>query len=420
MTMTDRLTTLGLAAENELMEEILPFWASRVVDHEQGGFFGRIGEDGRPDPSAGKGGVLNARILWTFSAALRLRPDPAYRAMADRAFDYLLEHFWDADYSGLYWEVDSRGGMLQGRKQTYGQAFGVYALAEYFRATGVPEALARADRLFEDIETHAFDPANGGYWEARGRDWQPIDDIRLSAIDLNAPFSMNTHLHLLEAYTGLVRASDTPRHRDRLRAVLEIVLGRIIDSDTGHLILFQDEQWRPMSGAVSYGHEIETSWLLCEAAETLASDTLATGGAADEGAALLARTHAAAMRLADGVLEHGYDKADGGVYYEKSAAGHLDTNKEWWGQAEGVIGFLNAYQLSGRSAYLDAALCTWDFIDAHVIDRVVGEWRTLVTCQGEPVPGFARVDFWKCPYHNARAMLEIVERVRAIGAMGSR
>jgi mannobiose 2-epimerase len=403
MTKIDRLSALELAAETELREGILPFWATRVVDRDQGGFFGRIAEDGRPDPGAGKGGVLNARILWTFSAALRRWPDPLYRSLADRAFGYLLEHFWDPEHSGLFWEVDNRGRMLQGRKQTYGQAFGIYALAEYFRATGVREALDRADRLFEDVEERAFDPASGGYWEARDRDWKPIDDIRLSAIDLNAPFSMNTHLHLLEAYTGLVRASDGLRHRERLRALLEIMLDKIIDAETGRLILFQDEHWRPMSGVVSYGHEIETSWLLCEAADTLADG------------ALSARAAAAALRLAEGVIKRGYDAVNGGILYEESPDGHVDTDKEWWVQAEGVVGFLHAYQLSGRSSYLDAALRTWDFIDAHVIDRVVGEWHTRVTCEGDAVPGFARVDFWKCPYHNARAMLEIVERVQAIG-----
>jgi len=404
MTTIDRLAALSLAADRELRRGILPFWATRAVDREQGGFFGRIGEDGQPDPAASKGGVLNARILWTFSAALRHRPDPLYRTMADRAFDYLLEHFWDREHSGLFWEVDGRGGMLAGRKQTYGQAFGIYALAEYFRATGVQSAIDHAGRLIEDIEAHAFDPASGGYWEARGRDWQPIDDIRLSAIDLNAPFSMNTHLHLLEAYTGLALASNEPRHRGRLRAVLEIMLDRIIDPETGHLILFQDEQWRPMSAAISYGHEIETSWLLCEAADTLADD------------ALLARVSAVALRLADGVLERGYDAVDGGILYELSPNGHLDTNKEWWVQAEGVVGFLNAYRLSGRGQFLDAALQTWDFIEAHVIDPVVGEWRTRVTRSGEPIAGFARVDFWKCPYHNARAMLEIAERTPRLRA----
>lgn len=217
---------------------------------------------------------------------------------------------------------------------------------------------------------------------------------------------MNTHLHLLEAYTALVRASDGPRHRERLRALLEIMLDRVIDAETGHLTLFQDEQWRPMSGVISYGHEIETSWLLCDAADTLADE------------ALSARANAAGLRLADGVLKRGYDAANGGFLYEESPDGHIDTQKEWWVQAEGVVGLLNAFELSGRDEFIEAALRTWDFIDAHQIDRVVGEWYARVTREGNPIPGFARVDFWKCPYHNARAMLEIAERTRILVAQG--
>ena len=290
MSTADRLGALRAAAERELREDILPYWSTRAVDREQGGFFGAVSVDGRPDPGAGKGGVLNARILWTFSAALRRRPEPIYREMADRAFDYLLEHFWDPEHSGLYWEVDHLGRMLQGRKQTYGQAFGIYALAEYFRATGVREALDRAVRLFEDVETHALDPSSGGYWEARGRDWRPIDDIRLSDVDLNAPFSMNNHLHLLEAYTTLALVCEDPRPRVRLRALLELVLDRILDAQSGHLILFFDEHWRPMSGVISYGHDIETSWLICEAACVVGDP------------ALVSRARAAAVRMADAVL----------------------------------------------------------------------------------------------------------------------
>jgi mannobiose 2-epimerase len=211
---------------------------------------------------------------------------------------------------------------------------------------------------------------------------------------------------LLEAYTGLVWASDGPRHRERLRALLEIILGPIIDPETGHLILFQDEHWRPLSGVISFGHEIETSWLLCEAADTLADDELST------------RARAAALRLADGVMKRGYDAENGGFLYDESPDGRVDTNKEWWGQAEGVVGLLNAFELSGREEFLEAALRTWDFIDAHVIDRVLGEWHNRVTREGEPISGLARVDFWKCPYHNVRAMLEIDERTRRLAAKG--
>ncbi len=402
MTIPERLASLRIAAERELREDILPFWSNRAVDHEGGGFAGSISMDGRPDPMAPKGGVLNARILWTFSAALRRWPDPSYRRMADRAFESLLGHFWDDEYSGLYWEVDYLGGVLQGRKQTYGQAFGIYALAEYNRATGNAEALGRAIRLFGDIETHAVDPASGGYWEARGRDWRPIQDIRLSDLDMNAPFSMNTHIHIMEAYSTLCLAWDDPRPRARLRAVLELVLDRVVDHSSGHLVLFFDQTWRSLSTAVSYGHDIETSWLLCEAADIV------------DDPALKARAEAASIRMAAAVLAEGYDGERGGVYNDRLGDGHLNTAKDWWPQAEAIVGFLNAHRLTGAEDFAVAALKTWEFIDACVIDHAGGEWYTRVSREGVPEPGLTKAGFWKCPYHNARAMLETMERVHQL------
>ena len=393
------MASLRVAAERELAEDILPFWATHAVDREHGGFVGAIAADGRPDRQASKGGVLNARILWAYSAALRRRPEPLYREMAERAFDYLRAFFWDTEHSGLFWELDENGGVLQGRKQTYGQAFGVYALAEYSRATENGEALGRAIRLFEDIEAHAVDLVSGGYWEARGRDWEPIEEIRLSAKDMNAPFSMNTHIHVMEAYSTLSLVWDDPRPRARLRAVLEILLDRFVDRQTGHLILFCDEDWHSLSKDVSYGHDIETSWLLCEAAETVGDP------------ALIARAEAVALRMAEAVLAEGYDTERGGVYSDRPGGGHVNTDKDWWPQAEGVVGFLNAYRLSRRDEFAEAALRTWDFIDSRVIDHAAGEWYSRVSREGVPESGLAKADFWKCPYHNTRAMLETMDRI---------
>ena len=399
MTITDRLASLRVAAERELREEILPFWTAHAPDREHGGFVGAIAMDGRPNPEASKGGVLNARILWTYSAALRRFPEQLYREMADRAFDYLLAYFWDTEHAGLFWELDALGAVIQGRKQTYGQAFGIYALAEYSRATGNSEALDRAVRLFEEIEAHAVDPRSGGYWEARGRDWQPIDEVRLSDKDMNAPFSMNTHIHVMEAYSTLSLIWDDPRARVRLRAVIEILLDRFVDPESGHLILFCDESWRSLSKEVSYGHDIETSWLLSEAAELVGDPVL------------IARSEGVALRMAETVLAEGYDADRGGVYNDRLGDGHLDTDKDWWPQAEGVVGFLNAYRLSGREEFAEAALRTWEFISACVVDRAAGEWYTRVSREGVPVPGLTKADFWKCPYHNTRAMLETMDRV---------
>jgi mannobiose 2-epimerase len=404
MDTTNRLQNLRTAALRELGDDILWFWASKVADRTQGGFFGAVSEDGVPDSEAGKGGVLNARILWTFSAALRNQPSALNREMADRAFDYLISRLWDAEHSGLFWAVDHLGRPADTRKQTYGQAFGIYGLAEYFRATGVGEALDRAIELFEDVETKAFDREAGGYWEARGRDWSPIDDIRLSEIDLNAPFSMNTHLHVLEAYATLALVWSDPRPRARLRAVLEIMLERVYDAATGHLVLFFDERWRPLSSVVSYGHDIEAGWLMCEAADVLGDP------------ALSARAEAAAIELTDAVLAQGCDAQFGGIYNDRTAEGRVNTDKDWWPQAEAVVGFLNAYRLSDRREHLEAALDTWRFIDAHIVDHARGEWYTRVTRDGSPVAGLTKVDFWKCPYHDARAMLEIAHRAERLAA----
>lgn len=405
MSTVERLTALGAAAERELREDILPFWAERTVDREKGGFYGLITNDLQIDTTAPKGSVLNTRILWTFSAAFRSWPEPLYRELADRAYAYLLEHFWDKEHSGLVWMVDSQGAFLVDRKQTYGQAFGVYAFAEYFRATGSKESLEHAIRLFESIEAHAFEPPQGdergGYVEALARDWSPLEDMRLSPIDLNVPYSQNTHLHLLEAYAALFRAWPEPALRERLQALWEILAFRIRDEKTNRLILFQDRDWKPLSDAISHGHDIEASWLLGEAADALGDEAISE------------RTKAIGLAMADDVLAEGYDRAHGGVC---DAIDHHSPvlGKEWWPQAEAVVGFLNAFELSGRDDFLEAALTSWRFIEEFVIDRRYGEWYYRVSPEGRPELDLAKVSPWKCPYHNSRAALEIIERTNRL------
>jgi mannobiose 2-epimerase len=393
---------LGGAMEQDLRENILPFWAHHVVDEEHGGFHGLVMDDLRVDPLAPKGGVLNARILWSYSAALGRYGDPAYRRMADRAFEYLLGHFWDEEHGGLYWMLDHAGRPIADRKQTYSLAFGLYGLAEYYRATGCREALDRAVRLYRTIETHATDGPRGGYWEARARDWSPLADVRLSEKDRNAPKSMNTHLHLMEAYANLLRVWDDPGPRERLRALVEIHLDHIIGRATGHLFLFFDERWAPIGRGVSYGHDIETSWLLMEAADLLG----------DPG--LQARTREAALQMARVTLAEGFDRERGGLFAERDEDGRLDDEKHWWMQAEAVVGFLNAYELTREEAFLDAAERTWAFIDRFLVDRTHGEWRWRVRRDGSVIPGLPKVEPWKCLYHNSRAALETIERVERL------
>jgi mannobiose 2-epimerase len=322
------------------------------------------------------------------------------RRLADRALAYLLERFWDPVHGGVFWMLDHEGRPLSERKQTYHQAFALYGLAEHHRATGSREALEHALGLYRAIEEHAADRGQGGYWEARARDWGPLEDVRLSGRDRNTPKSMNTHLHVMEAYTNLLRVWNDDALRHRLKALVEIHLRRVLDPDTAHLLLFFDEAWRPVDRAVSYGHDIEASWLIVEAADVLGD----TG--------LRERAAEAAERMARVTLDEGLDRDHGGLYAERDDGGTLDNEKHWWMQAEAVVGFVSAWQLTGDEAFLAAAEETWRFVDRFIVDREHGEWRWRVARDGRPIAGLARVEPWKCPYHNSRAALEVLSRAR--------
>ena len=402
MTGRPALCALRAELERELTQRILPFWMERAVDERHGGFVGLIPEDGVPRADAPKGGVLNARILWTFSAALRVLGDCRYRAPADRAAAYFRAHFLDPVHGGAYWMVDAAGRPADDRKHVYAQAFAIYALSEHARATGDEGSLRDAVALFRLVEEHARDGASGGYQEAFGRDWVPLDDVRLSEEDAPERKSMNTHLHLLEAYTNLYRARPDGLLRRRLAELVELFLGTIV-GPSGHVCPFFDEDWTPKSSAVSYGHDIETSWLLLEAADVL------------DDAETRERVRELSVRMADAVLVAGYDPA-GGLYTGGGPGGVTDTDKEWWPQAEAIVGFVSAYQVTGRDDFLEAARRTWAFTERHLLDRERGEWHRRVAADGTLRRGHEKVGPWKCPYHNGRACLEIVTRVGATAA----
>jgi cellobiose epimerase len=393
----------ALRIRTELVGNILPFWPRYALDRAGGGFFGEIGDDLTVRPQAPRASVVNTRILWTYATAARLI-GPEWSALAAWAFDYVTGHFWDKDEGGLFWSVDYKGAPLEPRKQTYSQAFGIYALSEYHRLTGDVQALDLAQQLYRLIEQHCYDPVHQGYIEARGRGWEPLVDMRLSDKDLNSPKSMNTHLHILEGYTNLLRIWPDATLRARQKALIEIMLDRIVDAGTGHFKLFFDERWNSLLDHVSFGHDIEGTWLLVEAAEAVGD------------AALVARAREAALKMARVCLAEGLD-GDGSLYFEADSKGRiLDATKHWWVQAEAVVGFYSAYQLSGEFAFADASQRAWEYIENHVVDRVHGEWHAKLTREGIALRESEDSDAvlvgpWKCPYHNARVCYEMIERL---------
>jgi mannobiose 2-epimerase len=390
--------------EEELKTNILGFWMRNTVDEKNGGFIGEIKSDGTVVHDADKGLVLNARILWSFATAYRYYKDEAYLIMAQRAYDTLDRVFRDHENGGLYWMVDVSGKPVQDKKQVYGQAFVIYALSEFYRATGSEAALLWSQELYRLIEKHAYDPVHLGYVEALAKNWTETGDLSLSGKDLNERKSMNTHLHVLEAYTNLYRVWKPEGLRVKLAELIDIHLDKIINAKDHHFLLFFDDEWTSKSAHISYGHDIEGSWLLCEAADVLGD------------AQRITRVRAEAVVMAEVTLAEGMD-SDGGLYNEADGHGHVDETKDWWPQAEAMVGYLNAYQLSDNAALLQAAKDSWGFIKNYVRDAKLGEWHWQVSKDGIPDPCHAKVDPWKCPYHNSRACFEGLERLAHLLAL---
>ncbi|MGF7141085.1 AGE family epimerase/isomerase [Roseimarinus sediminis] len=394
-----------ISALSQELERIMDFWSVEMIDKENGGFYGAMDHFGKIKADATKGAVLNARILWAFSATFRFGKKARNQEMARRAYTYFMEHFRDREHGGVYWELDARGRPLNTRKQAYAQGFAVYGLAEYYRALGDEEALEAAFALFHDIETHFYDQEHGGYIEALAADRSALDDMRLSAKDANEPKSMNTHLHLLEPYTNLYRCRKDPQLAEAIRRLIRVFLDHIIDAKTAHFQLFFEMDWKVKSDIVSYGHDIEGSWLLAEAAEVLGDR------------ALIDEVNAMALRMCEVTLAEGTDRREAGqlsLFNEREGEA-LDSDKHWWPQAEAMVGWVNAWQLSGKESYLEAAQEVWTFIQKKLIDQQNGEWYWRVDAAGKPCEEEEKAGFWKCPYHNSRALIEVLERTEDNG-----
>jgi mannobiose 2-epimerase len=384
-------------AVQEVKKNILPFWKN-IADVENGGFFGETDFYGNIYKNADKGCILNSRILWTFSAAYRMFGDPDYKTCAQRARDFLSSAFFDITYGGLHWLVDHTGKALNTRKQFYNIAFGIYALSEHYRATEDISSLKLAMELFDVLERYGLAASTGGYIEACTREWRNIDDFRLSEKDLNCPKSMNTNLHVLEAYTNLVRVNGNERVRKALEALLHIMLEKIVNNDW-HFNLFFDMNWNSLTKDISYGHDIEGSWLLYEAALAIGDENL------------ISKVKQIALSIADVTYNTAIDRITSGLFSGCNEVGHKHPKKEWWPQAEAVVGFYNAYELSGDPKYFSAAEGIWSYIQNHFVDHTNGEWHNELFIDNSPDTKMPKSGFWKCPYHNARACLEIVRRM---------
>ncbi len=382
-----------------LTNNILPFWI-KMQDEERGGFYGQMTGDGELIKDASKGGILNARILWSFSAAYRVTQRPEYLEAATRAKDYILRHFIDSEFGGTYWELDCQGKPIDTKKQFYAIGFTIYGLSEYVRATGDQEALDTAIQLFEVIEAHSLDQEYNGYIEACTREWQPIEDMRLSDLDENYPKSQNTHLHIIEPYANLYRVWKDERLEKALRNLIGIFCDKILNPETHHLNLFFEMDWTRGAGQLeSYGHDIECSWLMHEAALVL------------DDKELLAKVEPIVQEVAK-ASEKGLN-ADGSMTHEANLdTGYVDDDRHWWVQAETVVGFYNIYQHFGDEAALDKALHCWQYIKDNLIDHELGEWYWSRDPKGNINRKDDHAGFWKCPYHNSRMCLELMERIK--------
>lgn len=380
-----------------LTTNILPYWISRMTDKENGGFYGCITGEETLVPNSEKGAILNARILWTFSNAYRLLHRPEYLETATRAKREIIDHFYDREFGGIYWSIDSCGRPLDTKKQIYAIGFAIYGLSEYHRATGDSEALQYAIRLFHDIEAYSFDHEKNGYCEAFTREWKEITDMRLSSKDANERKTMNTHLHILEPYTNLFRIWKNEQLKKQLHNLIRLFIDEITDTNTKHLQLFFDDDWQSKHNIVSYGHDIEASWLIHEAALVL------------DNKQLLTEVEPYVIDIAEAATE-GFLPGGGMIYELHQDDSSIDADRHWWVQAETIVGYINLYQHFDDKFSLSRAVQCWEFVKKYLIDYRHGEWHWSLRADGTANIDDDKAGFWKCPYHNGRMCMEIIER----------
>ena len=379
-----------------LTDDIIPFWKN-LRDDEFGGYYGYLDYDLKLDKKAEKGCILNSRITWFLSNAYTLLKDKSLLEEADHGYEFLKEHCIDKEYGGIYWSMKYDGTPLDTTKHTYNQAFCIYALSSYYEASGKQEALELARKLYELIETRCMD--DKGYLEAFTRDFKPESNEKLSENGVLAEKTMNTLLHVLEAYTELYRVSHDEKVGDRLRWIMDTFADKVYNPKLKRQEVFFDKDYNSIIDLHSYGHDIETAWLMDRSLEVLGD------------AAYTEKLTPITKALTENIYNVAFD---GHSLSNECDKGVVDTNRVWWVQAETIVGFLNGYEKDpSKTQYKEAAEAAWQFIKDHVIDKRQGsEWYWLVRQDGSPVEGKPIVEPWKCPYHNGRMCMEVIRRLK--------
>lgn len=381
----------------DLKGNLLPFWGKYSVDPNDSnqGFYGQIANDGTGIENAPKHNVLFARYLWTYSTAYRILGDEKYLQLADRAYNYLSNFFWDKENGGVYWILNADGTVQNSNKITYGLSFAIYAFSEYYRITGNKESLQKAIKIYQLLEEHAYDNEKGGYLEAFTSDWQYVAGQGMAG---RRSKSMNTHLHLLEAYTNLYRVYSNEELKQKIYGMIAVFNNHILNKKTYHQQLYFDKDWTVSGQFDSYGHDIEFSWLFNEAAEVLKDEEL------------IKQIQETAVKIATVQLSEGMN-SEGAMIYEKMGEDHYNREISWWVQAEAVVGYINAYEISHDRKFLEAAVGVWNYIKDKMIDKEYGGWYPNLDENGNYIPNALKGDEWTCPYHNGRMGFEIYDRL---------
>ena len=380
--------------KNELLNHIIPFWDS-LEDKTYGGFYGFMDNSLKLDKNAEKGVILHSRILWFYSNCYLTLKEEKYLEKAKGCYEFMAKYCVDRENGGVYWMMNADGSVKDDMKHTYCQAFFVYALSSYYDASKDKSALDLAMEIFNTIEEKCTDEV--AYLEAMSRTWELVENDALSENGLMADKTMNTTLHLLEAYTELYRVSKDEKVLARLKFQTGLFLDKIFYSEDDRLLVFFDKNLDVIGDIHSYGHDIEATWLLDRACDVMGDKELS-----EKVSAMNKRIVANIAKLAykDGSLLNERDKTE------------INTWRIWWVQAEAVVGFMNGFERYGKSEYKEMSESIWNYIKNNIVDkRQGGEWYSQLDENGVPADFKAVVDPWKCPYHNGRMCLEIINRL---------